>query len=432
MTTCRALFTFGFVCVSLALISGCEPDPYPSEMQYPARKAALFFEVPERAPDLQTFPELGVMPQQLSNVIYKSGTGKIVPVDDVSKSSRDIIQTLLEREFGKPAQPAVFGIKTEEQLRGIFGLPGNDIKNIRPREKMVDRLYAGLMNGSKLYRRHCLHCHGVSGNGRGPTAVWMKPHPRDYLQGLFKFKSPKGYSRPLASDLYRVLVNGIEGTAMPSFRTLAPAELDSLVLYVIHLSMRGETEFQTYQRVAGLEATNAKRKDPNKISRDDIGAEFQGAMDYVISKWAQPEKINFETLSYSESKVGQALDEATDAKQKAEILKASAGRGYEVFLKEGACISCHVNFGRNSELKVDLWGSLVRPANLTQGIYRGGRRPIDIFYRIAGGIPPSGMPEAPAALKSSPDKIWDLVNFVRALPYPNMLPDEVREKIYGK
>ena len=37
-----------------------------------------------------------------------------------------------------------------------------------------------LAEGSKLYRQHCLHCHGLEGNGRGPTGYWVNPPPRDY------------------------------------------------------------------------------------------------------------------------------------------------------------------------------------------------------------------------------------------------------------
>jgi len=40
-----------------------------------------------------------------------------------------------------------------------------------------------------LYRQHCAHCHGVSGDGAGPTAAYLNPYPRDYRKGIFKFKS---------------------------------------------------------------------------------------------------------------------------------------------------------------------------------------------------------------------------------------------------
>ena len=43
--------------------------------------------------------------------------------------------------------------------------------------------------GSKHFRLHCLHCHGLTGDGRGPSGKWLNPHPRDYRQGLFKFQS---------------------------------------------------------------------------------------------------------------------------------------------------------------------------------------------------------------------------------------------------
>ena len=63
-----------------------------------------------------------------------------------------------------------------------------------------------LERGSRLYRVHCLHCHGVAGDGRGPTARWVNPHPRDYRQGLFKFVSvnqTKGPQPPRRDDLLR-------------------------------------------------------------------------------------------------------------------------------------------------------------------------------------------------------------------------------------
>ena len=79
--------------------------------------------------------------------------------------------------------------------------------------------------------------------------------------------------------------------------------------------------------------------------------------------------------------------------------------------------------------RYDKWGTLVRPANLTLGVYRGGRRPIDFFWRIKHGIDPSGM--ASTGLTDDKD-IWDVVNFVQAMPYPQMLPEDVRYKVYDR
>lgn len=50
--------------------------------------------------------------------------------------------------------------------------------------------------GYGLYRKHCLHCHGVSGAGDGPTSTFLFPRPRDYRPGKFKFTSTPNGSKP--------------------------------------------------------------------------------------------------------------------------------------------------------------------------------------------------------------------------------------------
>ena len=69
---------------------------------------------------------------------------------------------------------------------------------------------------------------------------------------------------------------------------------------------------------------------------------------------------------------------------------------------------------------LDDWGNPLRPANLNRGMYKGGRRPIDLYWRIAKGINGAKMPAHFPTLQ--PPQIWDLVNFVLALPYdPGLL-----------
>jgi hypothetical protein len=101
-------------------------------------------------------------------------------------------------------------------------------------------------------------------------------------------------------------------------------------------------------------------------------------------------------------------------------------------------VSCHLDYGRLAKFKFDDWGTLTRPANLFTGVYRGGRRPIDLYWRLHSGINGSGMNRFADVLiadKSAnnsvltEDRLWDLVNFVQALPYPQMrkgLPVPIR------
>ena len=40
----------------------------------------------------------------------------------------------------------------------------------------------------------------------------------------------------------------------------------------------------------------------------------------------------------------------------------------------------------------DIWDNVNQPRDLTRGIYRGGRRPVDLFRRVHAGIKGTRMP----------------------------------------
>ena len=98
-----------------------------------------------------------------------------------------------------------------------------------------------------LFRKHCVQCHGISGDGRGPAAALLAPYPRDFRRGSFKFKSTPIGKKPTHSDIVRTLEQGLPGTAMPAFGTLNDSEefaddVDALAHYVRFLAIRGEVE----------------------------------------------------------------------------------------------------------------------------------------------------------------------------------------------
>src|SRR5262245_12219781 len=41
--------------------------------------------------------------------------------------------------------------------------------------------------GKLLYLASCASCHGVDGHGDGPSAAELKPSPRDFAHGAWKF-----------------------------------------------------------------------------------------------------------------------------------------------------------------------------------------------------------------------------------------------------
>ncbi|MGZ3432477.1 MAG: c-type cytochrome, partial [Isosphaeraceae bacterium] len=153
------------------------------------------------------------------------------------------------------------------------------LRNLGPDRKPI----AG---GYGLYRRNCLHCHGVSGAGDGPTAAYLYPIPRDYRKGLFKFTSTPFGARPHRDDLKRTITNGLHGTSMPAFEALMSSdEIEQVIDYVIFLSVRGETELELIELGAVSDET-----DMSALSMDDA----RQAAESVFNKWktAQTAIIN--------------------------------------------------------------------------------------------------------------------------------------------
>jgi mono/diheme cytochrome c family protein len=302
---------------------------------------------------------------------------------------------------------------------------------------------AVLIHGRLLYAEHCQHCHGVSGDGNGPTAEYLNPRPRDYRLGKFKFTSTQSTARAQRDDLARIIENGIPGTYMPSFKLLEPDELKAVVEYVRWLAMRGEIEFKLVQilkndysqEAVESAISSARESDPN-LSYNDARAEIVTEMqEYLAGDWQ--EEFNDDTKFLAEQWREAEASEAVILPQQARVPNTaeSRARGRELYLGQRAkCATCHGDSGlgdgpqtvavqknplTNEDYPVpglfDEWGNPIEPRNLTRGIYRGGRRPVDLYRRIHAGIKGTPMPAFGTVLNDN--EIWDIVNYVTYLPF---------------
>ncbi len=434
---------FGLILVVAALSvlgSGCnsslESSRYPTDLRYPSRQDILYKE--GLTQELRQLPAPGTLDESIRKASESTTVTKYDP-RDLPEKDRDEIQKTLNEIFGTPASPSVEPIDptlvkegkveaaTENQAlyNQYFGqaLVDNQLKSADIDDLKVDR--ADLYDGSSHYRRHCMHCHGLNGDGRGPTGPWVHPHPRDYRLGKFKFISTnleaKGGRKPRRADLYRTLSKGIEGTSMPAFGLLTQGELDSMVSYVIHLSIRGQVEYDTIQKLLDSKNKETGELDKGVLKDQSIRTHVYYTAAETLAAWVDANKreaIKPPAYPY----------EGADEK----AIEAAVRNGYQVFIskEKGNCVACHTDFGRQAPWKYDAWGTLVQPRNLTAGNYRGGRRPLDLYWRIAGGIDPSGM-SATAKTTLNDKEYWDLIHFIQAMPYPKMLPDDVRKKVYG-
>lgn len=151
----------------------------------------------------------------------------------------DDTEWAVEKLFGTPNEPRIPAVLTEDSE--LAGLLSQDNLELAAGPETHDE--NGQISGG-LYRKHCYTCHGMAGDGRGPTGAILNPYPRDYRMGIFKFKSTPRSSKPTKDDIAKLLRHGIGGTAMNPIAELNedPKRIDALVDYVIYLSLRGEVE----------------------------------------------------------------------------------------------------------------------------------------------------------------------------------------------
>ncbi len=394
--------------LGLAALSGCD-DTYDEYLLYPLRRDWIVVAESLEGTPPQIDPP-GLLPLQIldGRSELKGVSDDLVKAKDAAKivDPRDV---LMNRETAEGLMLA---------LRDLAGRPrypkidtSDDTLNTKlEAELKLDR--KTLQAGSAIYRRNCLHCHGLSGDGRGPTGVWINPHPRDFRSGAFKYTSSgqdEGKRKPRRDDLRRILNQGIEGSAMPSFALMKPDEQDAVISYVIHLSIRGEAEIETLKELI-LE----------RDQKPEEGSKPEPVVDRVRSK-AKTAAERWLEAQAAEIKPVKAPDYKSDA----ERLEAAA-RGYKFFNLPDQCVKCHTNLGRDSDYRYDTWGTIVKPRNFVSNQFGGGRRPLDHYWRIHSGIRGSGMPafspvnDKVPALKDAATReqtIWDLVSFIQLLPY---------------
>ncbi len=349
-------------------------------------------------------------------------------------------------------------------LGGLFGTPdepfalpstGLDLGKLRIAAGPVWSDSAGKHLG--LYRKHCVHCHGITGDGRGPTARFLNPYPRDYRQAVYKFKSTYNPAKPTDEDLHRVLIQGVPGTAMPSFSLLPSSEVEALVEYVKYLSIRGQMETELIRYVFD-ELGEEEEEDENGnlvMKRYPLDPETDADQREAILE-ILAEIVDGWNAS-SEAVIAPEEAEIPEDNRAPEEIAASVAAGRDLFYGPRAnCVKCHgpTGLGDGQQDDQDNWNKAHKvfletlagetepelvaaksvvadslypvrnaiPRNLRKGVYRGGRRRIDIFWRVYAGIagtpmPGSGPASAGAQGTLTDTEMWSIVDYVLSLPY---------------
>jgi mono/diheme cytochrome c family protein len=335
----------------------------------------------------------------------------------------DVAQTITEL-FGTPDTP-----RWPDQFAAA--LPTVDPQRITraagPFSSERDGTHVG------LFREHCVICHGLSGSGAGPASQVQNPYPRDFRHGVFKWKSTPRAEKPSRDDLRRLLMEGVPGTAMPSFSLQAPEDIDALVDYAIYLSARGEVERRLI--AAAIDELDYGETAPNddlRLTQNGEGAEVVAeVIDRVATSWRDAKPIKVAPPSPASEE--------------------SIANGKAIFHGQVAnCVGCHGQNGNGiaTTLDYDDWtkeystrigvtptdreamrpyrqaGALrpriAEPRSLRNGVFRGGGDAETLYRRITQGIAGTPMPAVAVVDQAdgtglTSDQVWDLVRYVQSL-----------------
>ena len=221
-------------------------------------------------------------------------------------------------------------------------------------ESHVDKLTGNAKHGQNLYQRYCVVCHGKYGDGRGESAPYLDPKPRDFTAATFKCRSTPSGSLPLDSDLYDTITRGIHASGMPSWQPLTRQERVDLVAYVKSFSPK-----------------------------------------------------------FQEEKPAPAVQIPPEPATSADSIQ----RGGELFQSMN-CWACHGKEGRgngpSAATLTDSKGYPITPFDLTSGTRtKCGDSDAGIFRDLTTGLDGTPMPSFTDALK--PEQIWDIVHYIASL-----------------
>ena len=213
--------------------------------------------------------------------------------------------------------------------------------------------------GRYVYQRNCLVCHGAYGDGRGEMGRELKPSPRHFGRGLFKYRTTPVGALPTDDDLERTIRGGLAGTAMPIFSNLTDRELKSVIEYVKSFSPR-----------------------------------WRNPTNYAPALLLPPLPLWFENKP---------------------LLSARAEKGRALFGM--TCATCHgpdgSGRGATAANLEDTWGQPVTPTDLRQQTLRSGRTLEAVYRVLLTGIEGTPMPSFAEALTE--EQRWGIVAFIAEL-----------------
>jgi mono/diheme cytochrome c family protein len=214
------------------------------------------------------------------------------------------------------------------------------------------------LHGHFVYKKNCAVCHGRRGDGKGEMGLTVKPLPRDFGSGLFKYRSTPPGALPTDDDLARTIRHGIPDTAMPIFSALPERDVRAVIEYLKTFSPRWR---------------EAKNYAPPMVIPERPG-------------W---------------------FGDMAQVRRRGDLARSFYAT---------ACAPCHGEKGDGLGVVtnlVDSWGHPAPARDLRLPYLRSGKRPEDIYRVLMTGI--DGTPMPSFAEGTTEEQRWNLVAFIEQL-----------------
>ncbi|MCB9896875.1 MAG: cytochrome c [Planctomycetes bacterium] len=248
-----------------------------------------------------------------------------------------------------------------------------------------------LTRGHENYIQYCASCHGLEGDGYGRSAQHLRPPPRDFRVGKFKFTKVGVENLPSDQALVDLVKKGLDGTPMYPW-ALTEGQLLDVIQYIKSLSPPESGWRDVYAVVKG----------PVDIGEDPWTNDVQGAV-------ARGE-IVYHNVGCFNCHPGYVTPARID-----EIVTGEGGIAKGSY-REDLTLPKIVP---NTMYQVQGYKTSILPPDFTWHSIRAGRdrqgnlSALEIARTVGSGIAGSGMPQWKGSM---PDKdIWAIGYYVRHL-----------------
>lgn len=265
---------------------------------------------------------------------------------------------------------------------------------------------AVLEQGRQVYVPMCAPCHGDAGRGDGPAAATMRPPPRNFQQGLFKFANTGSGNLPSDAALAETIRRGLQGTPMLPWDL--PAERrHALIQYLKTFSTRWAEEEVPPEVEVSEDPWEGRELEA--IAKGEAVYHVAGA-GHAGCGSCHPAYVSKKRLSALYEQVnGAPLENFAEAPFRAQLRDTEYGVRFDA---AGEPEQMHRILPTDFLFKPV---KRVRPVNsVVDGKpYTAQMQRHDLYVVIAGGIGGAAMPMWKGALPE--ENLWALVYYVQSL-----------------